>query len=103
MCECVCACVQDDALKMRSRLREEFRVEVPLCYSGHSMLHVDSFNVVAYARISHQVYNKLEDYYTLRDAVNSILAQGDYQDSVSSTKCDGQKSNDGQNNGSVAL
>jgi hypothetical protein len=49
------------------------------------MLQVDGFTVVAYARISHQVYNKLEDYYALRDAVNSILAQGDNQDSVTST------------------
>lgn len=62
---------------MRSRLREEFHVEVPLCYAGDSMSHTDSSKVVAYARISHQVYNKLEDYYAFRDAVNSILAEGE--------------------------
>lgn len=61
---------------MRSRLREEFHVEVPLCYAGDSMSHMDGSEVVAYARISHQVYNKPEDYYAFRDAVNMILAQG---------------------------
>lgn len=65
--------MQDDALKMRSRLREEFHVEVPLCYVGCSL---DGSKVVAYARISHQVYNKLEEYYAFRDAVNIISAEG---------------------------
>ncbi|KAG0583214.1 hypothetical protein KC19_3G118400 [Ceratodon purpureus] len=67
---------QDDALKMRTRLREEFHVEVPLCYAGDSMSEKDGSKVVAYARISHQVYNKLEDYYVFRDAVNMMLAEG---------------------------
>ena len=69
-------CVQDDALKMRTRLREEFHVEVPLFYAGGPMSHTDESEVVAYARISHQVYNKLEDYYVFRDAVNTMLAEG---------------------------
>jgi len=67
---------QDDALKMRSRLQEELHVEVPLYYAGESMSKTDSSKVVAYARISHQVYNKLEDYYAFRDALNMILAEG---------------------------
>ena len=61
---------------MRTRLREEFRVEVPLCYVGDSMSHKGGSKVVAYARISHQVYNQLEDYYAFRDAVNMMLADG---------------------------
>lgn len=61
---------------MRTRLREEFHVEVPLCYAGDSKSHGDGSKVVAYARVSHQVYNKLEDYYAFRDAVNMMLLEG---------------------------
>lgn len=63
----------DDALRMRSRLRDEFHVEVPLFYAGESVSYMNSSKHLAYARISHQVYNKLEDYYAFRDAVNSIV------------------------------
>lgn len=70
---------------MRTRLREEFHVEVPLCYAGNTPPVPDAIagsleqrsaqaKVVAYARISHQVYNKPKDYYAFRDAVNMILA-----------------------------
>ena len=65
---------------MRTRLREDYHVEVPLYYAGKNTLHFSNnghseshADIVAYARISHQVYNKLEDYVLFRDAINSIL------------------------------
>jgi hypothetical protein len=65
---------------MRTRLREDYHVEVPLYYAGNNTLHLSNnahseshADIVAYARISHQVYNKPEDYLLFRDAINSIL------------------------------
>jgi hypothetical protein len=59
---------------MRTRLREDYHVEVPLYYAGNNTLHLsNNAHSVAFARISHQVYNKPEDYLLFRDAINSIL------------------------------
>lgn len=65
---------------MRTRLREDYHVEVPLYYAGNNPLHLSDnahsechSDIVAYARISHQVYNKPEDYLLFRDAIKSIM------------------------------
>jgi len=66
-----------DALKLRSRLRMEFSVEVPIYYRApkadfHSNIE-PSFK--AYARISHQIYNTLDDYLKLKAAILQIVAE----------------------------
>ncbi|KAL2325635.1 hypothetical protein Fmac_024693 [Flemingia macrophylla] len=62
-----------DALKLRTRLRDHFGVEVPIFFRGPAD---DHRSVTAYARISRQVYNKVADYYKFRDAVNQLLQDG---------------------------
>jgi hypothetical protein len=67
---------EDDALRLRSHLRECHGVEVPIHYQGlkdgeEGVKDKDGV-ITAYARISHQVYNKSEDYCKLRDAVNRL-------------------------------
>ncbi|KAK7406829.1 hypothetical protein VNO78_08463 [Psophocarpus tetragonolobus] len=52
-----------DALKLRTRLRDHYGVEVPIFFTG----------LTAYARISRQVYNTVHDYYKLRDAINQLV------------------------------
>ncbi|KAK6139486.1 hypothetical protein DH2020_026771 [Rehmannia glutinosa] len=63
-----------DALKLRKHLRECFKVEVPIYYREPLEGEVDP--ITGYARISHQVYNVVEDYYTFRDAVNKLVKDG---------------------------
>ncbi|KAI3445481.1 hypothetical protein Pfo_002146 [Paulownia fortunei] len=63
-----------DALKLRKHLREYFMVEVPIYYRAPLEGEVDP--VTGYARISHQVYNVVEDYYRFRDAVNKLVKDG---------------------------
>jgi selenocysteine lyase/cysteine desulfurase len=63
-----------DALKLRTHLRDVFGVEVPIYYRPPRDGEVDP--VTGYARISHQVYNKVEDYYKFRDAVNQLVDNG---------------------------
>jgi hypothetical protein len=63
-----------DTLKLRSHLREHFQVEVPIYFRAPVDGEVDS--ITGYARISHQVYNKVEDYYRFRDAVNQLISDG---------------------------
>lgn len=60
-----------DAQKLRTRLRDEFDVEVPIYFRGG-----EDGSVTAYARISRQVYNKVEDYYKFRNAVNQLVQDG---------------------------
>ncbi|XP_020209362.1 probable L-cysteine desulfhydrase, chloroplastic [Cajanus cajan] len=60
-----------DANKLRTRLRDDFGVEVPIYFRGG-----DDGSVTAYARISRQVYNKVHDYYKFRDAINQLLQDG---------------------------
>lgn len=72
----------DDALNLRTRFRQDFRIEVPVYYA------LDTFPitflelqdncsgtscVTAYVRISHQIYNSLGDYIRLRDAVKLLV------------------------------
>lgn len=63
-----------DALKLRAHLRTVFKVEVPIYYRVPVEGEVDP--ITGYARISHQVYNVVEDYYRLRDAVNKLVKAG---------------------------
>ncbi|XP_073123744.1 probable L-cysteine desulfhydrase, chloroplastic [Henckelia pumila] len=63
-----------DALKLRAHLRTVFKVEVPIYYRAPVEGEVDP--ITGYARISHQVYNVVEDYNRLRDAVNKLVKAG---------------------------
>lgn len=63
-----------DALKLRAHLRTVFKVEVPIYYRVPVEGEVDP--ITGYARISHQVYNVVEDYNRLRDAVNKLVKAG---------------------------
>uniref|UniRef100_A0A6M2EPS3 Aminotransferase class V domain-containing protein n=1 Tax=Populus davidiana TaxID=266767 RepID=A0A6M2EPS3_9ROSI len=65
---------ESDSLKLRTHLRDHFQVEVPIYFRAPLDGEVDS--VTGYARISHQVYNKVEDYYRFRDAVNQLVSDG---------------------------
>ncbi|CAN6467043.1 unnamed protein product [Victoria cruziana] len=64
-----------DAVKLRTHLRVSFGVEVPIHYAfpkdleGRDMENFCS----GYARISHQIYNTVDDYYKLRDAINRLV------------------------------
>ncbi|OAY42452.1 probable L-cysteine desulfhydrase, chloroplastic [Manihot esculenta] len=71
---CLRICNESDALKLRTHLRNEFGVEVPIYFRAPKDGEVDP--VTGYARISHQVYNKVDDYYKLRDAINKIVSDG---------------------------
>lgn len=61
-----------DVAALRTHLRDEFGVEVPLYYRPAKL----DGDLTAYARISHQVYNRLEDYTKFRDAVNVLVSRG---------------------------
>lgn len=63
-----------DALKLRTHLRDAFGVEVPIYYRPPQEGEVGV--VTGYARISYQVYNKVDDYYKFRDAVNQLVQNG---------------------------
>lgn len=63
-----------DALMLRKHLRECFKVEVPIYYRAQLEGEVDP--ITGYARISHQVYNVVEDYYRFRDAVIKLVGDG---------------------------
>ncbi|KAF7143166.1 hypothetical protein RHSIM_Rhsim05G0122700 [Rhododendron simsii] len=63
-----------DGLKLRTHLRDSFGVEVPIYYLVPKDGEVDP--ITGYARISHQVYNKVEDYYKFRDAVSKLVKDG---------------------------
>ncbi|KAL6008854.1 hypothetical protein ACLOJK_022080 [Asimina triloba] len=74
---------EQDALRLRTHLRECFGIEVPIHYQalreegengcGHSA--ADGC-LTGYARICHQIYNKVDDYYKFRDAINKLVQDG---------------------------
>ncbi|GAV76479.1 Aminotran_5 domain-containing protein [Cephalotus follicularis] len=74
----LCVMSEEDSVRLRSHLREKYGVEVPIYYQGikdgeeGGARDKDGF-ITGYARISHQVYNRLEDYCKLRDAINQII------------------------------
>ncbi|TMW89540.1 hypothetical protein EJD97_017057 [Solanum chilense] len=51
-----------DALNLRNHLRDHFAVEVPIHYEEIKELQDGDGYLTGYARISHQVYNKVDDY-----------------------------------------
>ncbi|GAY43361.1 hypothetical protein CUMW_073910 [Citrus unshiu] len=59
------------ALKLSTHLRNNFSVDVRIYYRepGDGMVNP----ITGYARISHHVYNKPDDYYKFRDAVNQLV------------------------------
>jgi selenocysteine lyase/cysteine desulfurase len=63
-----------DTLKLRAHLRDNFDVEVPIYYRPPKEGEVDP--ITGYARISHQVYNKVDDYYRFRNAVTKLVSDG---------------------------
>lgn len=71
----------DDALNLRTRLRQDFGIEVPVYHALDTPSIISkplesgarSPDVTAYVRISHQIYNRLDDYMRLRDAVNLLI------------------------------
>ncbi|KAJ6853761.1 putative L-cysteine desulfhydrase 1 [Iris pallida] len=72
---------EGDATKLRTHLRDEFKVEVPIYYNSLRTgccgeERNGSSLVTSYARISHQVYNVENDYCRLRDAINKLVKSG---------------------------
>ncbi|KAL5537682.1 hypothetical protein UlMin_045275 [Ulmus minor] len=69
----LCINNEEDASRLRSYLRSCHGVEVPIHYQAPR----DIYGLVTgYARISHQVYNTVEDYYKFRDAINQLVEEG---------------------------
>ena len=75
--------VGSDAVNLSTYLREYFRVEVPIYFRVWTPPPADDDDededgdaITRYAQISHQVYNKEEDYYRFRDAVNRLVSDG---------------------------
>ncbi|CAA3005950.1 L-cysteine desulfhydrase [Olea europaea subsp. europaea] len=70
----------DDALKLRTHLRDHFGLEVPIHFQmtrdGEIRAADGDGCITGYVRISHQVYNTLDDYVRLRDAINQLLSDG---------------------------
>lgn len=74
---------EDDAMRLRSHVRDKYGVEVPIYYrapkNGESETESEPRDehglITGYARISHQVYNRIEDYYKFRDAINRIILE----------------------------
>ncbi|XP_051141941.1 L-cysteine desulfhydrase [Andrographis paniculata] len=70
----------EDASCLRSHMRDHFGVEVPVhCQvprDGEIGATDKDGCVTGYVRISHQVYNTLNDYIRLRDAITQLLHDG---------------------------
>ncbi|CAL5433697.1 unnamed protein product [Camellia sinensis] len=72
----------DDALKLRTHLRDHFRVEVPIHYhqapkdGGDIGVRHENSCITGYARISHQVYNTIDDYLKFREAISQLVSDG---------------------------
>ncbi|RYQ89753.1 hypothetical protein Ahy_B09g096234 isoform A [Arachis hypogaea] len=65
-----------DVARLRTHLRDEFGVEVPIYFRAPAAAISAGDVVTGYARISYQVYNKVEDYYKFRDAVDQLVNSG---------------------------
>lgn len=70
----------DDALRLRSHLRVFHGVEVPVYYPALRDDDRDPRDkdgcITGYVRISHQVYNTVDDYLKLKNAINQLLEEG---------------------------
>ncbi|KAL7582459.1 hypothetical protein Lser_V15G41488 [Lactuca serriola] len=69
-----------DASRLRNHLRDQFKVEVPIHYqplkdtaAAEEVEGGSADFITGYARISHQVYNTIDDYLKFRDAINQLL------------------------------
>ena len=71
LASCLGISSDQDALKLRTYLRDKFGVEVPIYYRAPKDGEVGP--ITGYARISYQVYNKVDDYYKFRDAINQLV------------------------------
>ncbi|KAL2326553.1 hypothetical protein Fmac_025611 [Flemingia macrophylla] len=76
----LCVMGDDDALRLRSYLRVYHAIEVPVYYQAlrnddRDPRDKDGF-ITGYVRISHQVYNTIDDYHRLKTAVNQLLEDG---------------------------
>lgn len=65
-----------DAVNLRTHLRDHFGVEAPIHYEEIKELQDGDTYVTGYARISHQVYNKVDDYIKLKDAILQLVRDG---------------------------
>ncbi|TYJ21150.1 hypothetical protein E1A91_A08G045300v1 [Gossypium mustelinum] len=76
----LCLNSEEDASRLRSYLRDCHEVEVPIFYQvpkdGEDGVRANDGCITGYVRISHQVYNTLDDYEKLRDAINQIVEDG---------------------------
>ncbi|KAK1318617.1 hypothetical protein QJS10_CPB04g01102 [Acorus calamus] len=72
---CLKITCEGDTMRLRRYLREKFGVEVPIYYRAPREGDNDDevSRITGYARISHQVYNVVEDYHRFRDAVNQLV------------------------------
>ncbi|KAK3160646.1 hypothetical protein QOZ80_1BG0062420 [Eleusine coracana subsp. coracana] len=70
----------DDATRLRTMLRKDYKVEVPIFHNSRTQqvatTDANGDQVTGYVRISHQVYNVREEYEVLRDAVNKLVLDG---------------------------
>ncbi|GMN44119.1 hypothetical protein TIFTF001_013312 [Ficus carica] len=67
---------EKDALKLKTHLRKNFGVEVPIYFKDPEDGEGEGESITGYARISHQVYNKIGDYHKYRDAVSQLVSDG---------------------------
>ncbi|XVF22193.1 hypothetical protein REPUB_Repub12eG0152800 [Reevesia pubescens] len=76
----LCLNGEDNAVRLRSHLRDCYDVEVPIFFQvlkdGEEGVRDKDGFITGYVRISHQVYNTLEDYEKLRDAINRLVQDG---------------------------
>ncbi|KAL4342159.1 hypothetical protein GQ457_08G009170 [Hibiscus cannabinus] len=68
---CLHVSSDQDSWKLRTYLRDKFGVEVSIYYRPPKDGEVGP--LTGYARISYQVYNKVDDYYKFRDAINQLV------------------------------
>ncbi|KAH1262740.1 L-cysteine desulfhydrase [Glycine soja] len=76
----LCVMSDDDALRLRSYLRFYHAVEVPVYYqalrNGDRYPRDKDRFITSYVRISHQVYNTVDDYERLKTAINQLVEDG---------------------------
>ncbi|KAJ4727921.1 L-cysteine desulfhydrase-like [Melia azedarach] len=71
---------EEDASRLRGHLRVYFGVEVPIYYQvpkddGEGAAKDKDGIITGYARISHQVYNTLEDYEKFKEAIIGLVEE----------------------------
>jgi hypothetical protein len=83
--------IQAELLGLRKRLREEYHVDIHVYYAGAAKTILDDNTslqdtttvwVNSYIRISHQIFNKTDDFVKLRDAIHDICCKNNQKNSV---------------------